>query len=85
MPITKQPPLSKRPFRIGDEVQVITGKDKGKTGKVQRINVRQHTVIIEGINLCKRHSKPRSQGEKGGIFPIESPVHISNVKVLLKN
>ena len=81
----KPTPLKKRPFRIGDQVEVISGKSKGQKGKIQRIDVQRHSVLIEGVNLCKKHSKPRSEAEKGGIFSIEAPLHISNVKVLRKN
>lgn len=64
-----------------DTVMVITGKDKAKTGKVISIVPKKDGVIVEGINVVKRHTKPRGS-EQGGILEKEAPVHISNVMLL---
>jgi len=64
--------------RKGDTVMVVTGKDKAKTGKVQRILAKKDGVIVEGLNIVKRHTKSRGN-EPGGILEKESPIHISNV------
>jgi large subunit ribosomal protein L24 len=68
-------------IRKGDEVQVRAGKDKGKRGTVLSVTPDDH-VIVEGINLAKRHVKPNPQrGTGGGIIQTERPLHISNVGI----
>ena len=69
-----------RKFKIkrGDEVVVRTGKDKGKTGSVRRVLRKEERVIVEGVNMIKRHTRP-SQTQPGGIIEREAPIHISNV------
>ena len=67
-----------RKIRKGDTVIVITGKDKGKTGEVTKVLVQENKVIVSGINIAKRHTKP-SQESAGGIISKEMPIHISNV------
>ena len=69
-----------RKFKIkrGDEVVVRTGKDKGKTGSVRRVLRKEERVIVEGVNMLKRHTRP-SQTQPGGIIEREAPIHISNV------
>lgn len=64
----------------GDKVKIIAGKEKGKTGDISRVLVKENKVIIEGLNLLKRHKKAKKQGEKGVIVEIASPIHASNVK-----
>ena len=66
-------------IRKGDTVIVIAGDDKGKTGRVLSVDAEKQRVIIEKINFVKRHTKPRGQGQQGGILEKEAPVHISNV------
>ena len=68
--------------KVGDNVKVLTGKDKGKEGKVIKTYKNKNTVVVEGINIVKKHSKPRTTEDKGGIIDIEAPIHVSNVKVL---
>ena len=65
-------------IKKGDQVIVITGKDKGKTGEVTKVLVQENKVIVSGINIAKRHTKP-SQESAGGIISKEMPIHISNV------
>jgi large subunit ribosomal protein L24 len=68
-------------IRKGDQVQVITGKDKGKRGVVTRVRSDER-VVVEGVNLIKRHTKPNpTLGTPGGIVEKESPVHISNIAI----
>jgi large subunit ribosomal protein L24 len=71
-------------IRKDDNVMVTTGKDKGKTGKVLRINRKTDRIIVEKVNLIKRHVKP-SQKTKGGIMERESPIHVSNVMINARN
>ena len=67
-------------IKQGDEVLIIAGKDKGKNGKVIKTLKKEQKVVVEGINIVKKHVKPRNQNDKGGIFDIEAPIHVSNVK-----
>lgn len=67
-------------IKVGDEVLVIAGKDKGKNGKVIKTLRNDDKVVVEGINIVKKHVKPNNQNDKGGIFDIEAPIHVSNVK-----
>ena len=66
-------------IKVNDNVMVIAGEDKGKTGKVLKTFKNAQKVVVEGINISKRHTKPRTNEDKGGIFDIEMPIHISNV------
>lgn len=65
-------------IKKGDKVIVITGRDKGKTGEVQKVLVAEERLIVSGINLVKRHTKPGPQGN-GGIVSKEISIHRSNV------
>ena len=69
-------------IKVGDKVKVITGSNKGKEGKVSKVLRNESRVIVEGINIVKKHVKPGRTNETGGILEIEAPIHISNVKVL---
>ena len=71
-------------IKVGDKVQVITGSNKGKEGKVLKVLKKDNRVVIEGVNIVKKNLKPNAQNETGGILEIEAPIHISNVKVLDK-
>lgn len=71
-------------IKIGDKVKVITGTNKGKEGKVSKVLRNENRVIIEGVNIVKKHVKPGRTNETGGILETEAPIHISNVKVLTK-
>lgn len=71
--------MSKAAVRKGDTVKVIAGKEKGKSGKVARVFPRLGTVIIEKLNMIKRHSKPTAKNRQGGIVDKEAPIHWSNV------
>ena len=71
-------------IRKEDSVKVIAGKDKGKTGKVLRILKKKQKLVIEGVNIYKKHEKPNPKNEKGGIVEKEFPIHISNVTLQSK-
>jgi large subunit ribosomal protein L24 len=64
----------------GDTVLVLAGADKGKTGRVLRVDPGKNRVVVEGVNMIKRHSRPTQRNPKGGIVEKEAPIHISNVK-----
>ncbi len=68
--------------RKGDRVQVLSGKDKGKQGVVSRVMPKQNRVIVDGINVSRRHQKPRTMNEPGGIIDKDMPIHVSNVAVI---
>lgn len=65
-----------------DTVIVITGKDKGKKGRVIAAYPRENRVLIEGVNMVKKHQKPNQQNPQGGILDQEAPIHVSNVMLL---
>jgi len=64
----------------GDEVTVISGNHKGKSGKVLSVNAAKNQVTVEGVRKIKKAVKPTQQGEEGGIQELDGPIHISNVK-----
>ena len=91
MPKAKQLPKTKAKsmrVRKDDHVVVTGGKDRGKTGKVLRTEPERRRVYVEGLNIVKRHSRPRSVkdtqkgGQVGGIIEKEGPIHVSNVMLL---
>ena len=69
-------------IKTGDNVIVLSGKDKGKTGKVLRADVKNAKVVVEGVNVATKHQAPRRQGEEGGIVKIETPIYASKVQVV---
>ena len=75
-------------IRRDDQVKVISGKDSGKTGRVLRVDREKDRVFVEGMNIQKRHQRPRTLrdvqrgGEAGGIIEREGPIHVSNVMLL---
>ena len=69
-------------IRKNDMVMVVAGNDRGKTGKVLKVFPKKSRVIVEGINLRKRHTKPNQKNPQGGILEKEAPVHVSNVMIL---
>ena len=71
------------PIRKNDTVLVVTGKDRGKRGRVLKIAPEKNRLIVEGVNLIKRHTKPNPRANaKGGIIEREAPVHASNVQLV---
>ena len=69
-------------IRKDDKVVVISGKDKGKEGKVIVANPKAGKVIVEGVNVASKHQKPRKQGEEGGIIKVETPIYASKVQLV---
>ena len=68
--------------KVGDKVKVIAGKDKGKTGTVRVTLRNKDKVVVEGVNIVKKHMKPNATNETGGILEVEAPIHVSNVSVI---
>ena len=75
--------MSALKIKKGDTVKIIAGKDKGKEGKVLLVDAKSSRVIVEGLNIVKRHSKPSTANQKGGIISKEAPIHISNVALVV--
>ena len=69
-------------IRKGDNVIVLAGRDKGKTGKVQKVLVSEQRAIVEGINMVSKSTKPSAQHPQGGIVKQEAPIHISNLSLI---
>jgi large subunit ribosomal protein L24 len=69
-------------IKKGDKIRVISGDDKGKEGLVIRVDKTKMRVLVEGINMVKRHTKPSAANQEGGIIEKEAPIHISNVMIL---
>ena len=68
--------------KVGDKVKILAGKDRGKEGKVLVTLKKKDKVVVEGINIVKKHMKPSQTNETGGILSVEAPIHVSNVKVI---
>ena len=66
-------------IKTGDNVQIMSGKDKGKQGKVLEVSPKEKKVIVEGRNLVTKHVKPRRQGEQGGLVKAEAPIYACKV------
>ena len=68
-------------FKTGDKVRVIAGKDKGKEGKILKTLAKENKVVVENVNVVKKHQKGNGQ-TPGGIVDMESPIHVSNVMIV---
>ncbi|MCL6444702.1 MAG: 50S ribosomal protein L24 [Alicyclobacillus sp.] len=71
--------MAKLHVKKGDKVVVIAGKDKSKSGRVLAVFPREQRVLVEGVNIVKRHTKPNPANPEGGIIEKEAPIHVSNV------
>ena len=74
--------MSKLHIKKGDTVIVLAGKDKGKKGNVQKVLVEDQRVIVEGINMVSKSTKPSTKNPQGGIVKQEAPIHVSNVSLI---
>ncbi len=74
--------MSKLHIKKGDMVFVNTGNDKGKTGRVLQVLVKENGAVVEGINVVSKHTKPNAKNPQGGIEKKEAPIHISNLNLL---
>ena len=74
----------KTKLRKNDQVQVMFGKDRGKTGRLLRVDRDKGRVVVEGLNMVKKTMKPKGQQQKGGISSVEAALAISNVQILCK-
>ena len=69
-------------IKKGDNVKVLSGNDKGKTGEVLEVIPKTQKIIVKGVNIRKKHVKPRKQGEEGGIIPVECSIHTCKVNIV---
>ena len=72
-------------YKVGDNVKIIAGDQKGSSGKIVRIYRAKNKALVEGINMVKKHNKPNANNPKGGIVEKESPIHISNISFVTKD
>ena len=75
---------AKMHVKKGDKVLVLSGKDKGKEGKVMSVNAKNHTALVEGVNMVTKHAKPSAANQQGGILHQEAPIDISNIAYVVK-
>ncbi len=88
--MARRPVTNPRPMKVrsGDRVQVMSGKDRGKSGRILRVDTKRERVFVEGLNMVKRHTRPsqvpgaQSEAALGGVIEREGPIHVSNVMVL---
>lgn len=76
--------MAKLKLRVGDNVKVITGKDKNKEGVILEVDSKKNRVLVEGVNKVTKHSKPSASNQQGGIIHQEAPINASNVMYLHK-
>jgi len=69
-------------IKKGDQVLIISGKDRGRKGKVLKAFPKEKKILVEGINLRKKHQKPKKSGEKGEIIRVPGPINVSNTKLI---
>lgn len=74
--------MTKLSIRTGDKVKVIAGKDKGKESRVLATQPYRQRVVVERVNMVKKHQRPTNKQPKGGILEIEAPIHVSNVMLI---
>jgi large subunit ribosomal protein L24 len=74
--------MKKLKIKKGDTVKIIAGEHKGSEGKIITVLISKNKVIVEGVNLVKKHEKPSSKNPKGGMKEFEAPIHISNLSLL---
>jgi large subunit ribosomal protein L24 len=74
--------MGKISFKKGETVAVITGEDRGKTGRVLSVFISQNRAIVEGLNMVSKHSRPSAQNQQGGIVKQEASIHISNLMLV---
>ena len=77
--------MPKYRIKRDDQVKVIAGKDKGKSGRVLRVDREKGRVLVEGVNIVKKAMRKKRQDDRGGIIEIEAPIHISNVMLVTRS
>ena len=74
--------MAKFKVKKGDQVKVLAGESKGKEGRIVRVIPKMNRVVVEGLNMIKKHQKPSASNPQGGIVEMEAPIHISNVALV---
>ena len=74
--------MAKFKVKKGDQVKVLAGERKGKEGRIVRVIPKMNRVVVEGLNMIKKHQKPSASNPQGGIVEMEAPIHISNVALV---
>ena len=74
--------MAKFKVKKGDTVKVLAGESKGSTGRIVRVIPKMNRVVVEGVNMIKKHQKPSAASPQGGIAEMEAPIHISNVALV---
>jgi large subunit ribosomal protein L24 len=74
--------MTKFKIKSGDNVQVMSGENKGQKGKVLKVIVEKSQAVVEGVNMVSKHKKPSAQSPQGGIEKMEAPLHISNLMIV---
>lgn len=74
--------MAKLHIKKGDTVYVLAGDDKGKTGRVLRVEVKKYRAVVEGVNKVKKSTKPNAKNPQGGIVEVEAPIHLSNLNLV---
>ncbi len=69
-------------IKKGDNVKIISGKDRSKTGKITHVFPEENRIVVEGVNIHKKHSRPKKQGQKGQIIQMPMPIHVSNAIIV---
>lgn len=69
-------------IKKGDKVLIISGKDRGRQGKVLRVFPKEKKILVEGVNIVKKHQRPRRAGEKGQVIQLPKPIDVSNIKLI---
>jgi len=69
-------------IKVNDKVKIIGGKDRGKDGKVIQVFPKEEKLVVEGMNIMKKHLRPNKKGEKGQVVELSAPVHLSNVLLI---
>jgi large subunit ribosomal protein L24 len=72
-------------IKVGDNVKVLTGDNKGSSGKILKVYRLKNTALVEGVNLVKKHNKPNANNPKGGIIEKEAPINLSNLALISKD
>ncbi len=76
---------AKLKLKKGDRVLILTGKDRGRKSKIMRVLPRENRVVVEGVNMVKKHARPTREMMQGGIIDQEAPIHVSNVQLICGN
>lgn len=71
-------------IKRNDTVKIIAGKDRGKTGKVTNVFPKKEKIVVEGVNIHKKHTKPKRQGQKGQTIQMPMPIHVSNAMIVCR-